>query len=224
MPIPRNEARRASRSLLRDDVYITLRDAIVRGTFLPGEQLRDVELGEWLGVSRTPVREALLRLERSSLVIARPGRSTVVAPLDLRATLDASSVAAELHGLAARLAAPRLTGDELDRMGACNRGFAAALDAGDPTAALAADTDFHDVAVAASGNGMLRESLEQATPLLRRVEMIRFGSLAGRASVEQHDRILAAFATGDADAAAAAARENWLTLEQHLLGLSVQQL
>ena len=52
------------RSLLRDDVFARLRDAIVDGTFAPGEQLRDLELADWLGVSRTPVREALLRLRR----------------------------------------------------------------------------------------------------------------------------------------------------------------
>ena len=61
MPIPAGVAA-LSRSLLRDDVYVRLRDAIVDGTFTPGEQLRDGDLAQWLGVSRTPVREALLRL------------------------------------------------------------------------------------------------------------------------------------------------------------------
>ena len=61
MPIPQNHPP-VGRSLLRDDVYVRLRDAIVDGTFAPGESLRDGELAEWLGVSRTPVREALLRL------------------------------------------------------------------------------------------------------------------------------------------------------------------
>ncbi len=71
------------RALLRDDVHARLRDAIVDGTLAPGEQLRDVELAERLGVSRTPVREALLELARAGLVTATPGRSTVVAPLAL---------------------------------------------------------------------------------------------------------------------------------------------
>lgn len=224
MPIPQDTAPRPPRALLRDDVYVTLRDAIVRGTFEPGEQLRDGDLGEWLGVSRTPVREALLRLERAGLVIARPGRSTIVAPLDVRAALDASAVAAELHGLAARLAVPRLAADQIERMRTANAEFAAALDADDPEAARLADTAFHDVAVEAGANRMLREALEQATPLLRRVELMRFGSLAGRGSVEQHDRIIAACAAGDAEAAGAIARENWQTLEQHLLGLGIPDL
>ncbi len=83
MPIPQ-DAPALRRSLLRDDVFTRLRDAIVDGTLAPGEQLRDLELAAWLGVSRTPVREALLRLGEAGLVVARPGRSTVVTPLDLR--------------------------------------------------------------------------------------------------------------------------------------------
>src|SRR6478752_3065923 len=75
MPIPSDTAG-VDRSLLRDDVYRRLRDAIVDGTFAPGEQLKDGELADWLGVSRTPIREALLRLARAGLVVAEPGRST----------------------------------------------------------------------------------------------------------------------------------------------------
>jgi DNA-binding GntR family transcriptional regulator len=72
MPIPASAP--VDRSLLRDGVYQRLRDAIVDGTFQPGEQLKDGELAEWLGVSRTPVREALLRLGGSGLVVALPGQ------------------------------------------------------------------------------------------------------------------------------------------------------
>ena len=81
-----------------------LRDAIVDGTFAPGEQLRDLELATWLGVSRTPVREALLRLAEAGLVVSRPGRSTVVTPLDLRAVRDARDVVAAMHDVAVRAA------------------------------------------------------------------------------------------------------------------------
>ena len=88
MPIP-HDAPAVARSLLRDDVFGRLRDAIVDGTFAPGEQLRDLELAAWLGVSRTPVREALLRLAEAGLVVARPGRSTTVSSLDLRAVRGA---------------------------------------------------------------------------------------------------------------------------------------
>ena len=71
MPIPAGETP-VYRALLRDEVFARLRDAIVDGTFRPGEQLRDLELADWLGVSRTPVREALLRLADAGLVTATP--------------------------------------------------------------------------------------------------------------------------------------------------------
>ncbi|WP_207457279.1 GntR family transcriptional regulator [Herbiconiux sp. SYSU D00978] len=204
------------RGLLRDDVHASLRAAIVDGTLAPGERLRDAELAEWLGVSRTPIREALLRLERAGLVVTLPGRSTTVAPIDHRDLMDAQDVASSLHELAVRLAVPHLSSEELDEMRAANRDFADALDRSDADAALSADDRFHAVAVAACGNALVQELLDQVTPKLRRVERLRFSSLAGRSSVAQHDRIVALASAGDVDGAAAAARENWQTLGRML--------
>jgi DNA-binding GntR family transcriptional regulator len=87
------------RALLRDDVHARLQEAIVDGSLAPGEQLRDAELAERLGVSRTPVREALLELAQAGLVQATPGRSTVVAPIDPGALRDAQAVVGALHAL-----------------------------------------------------------------------------------------------------------------------------
>ena len=137
---------------MRDDVYRRLRDAIVDGTFAPGEQLRDAELAGWLGVSRTPIREALQRLAQAGLVVAEPGRSTSVTSLDLRATRDAQAVVAAMHQLAVREAVGQLTGADFARMRAANKRFAAALRAGDVDAALAADDELHAIPVAAAGN------------------------------------------------------------------------
>jgi len=217
MPVPSSAAPR--RTLLRDDAYHRLRDAIVDGTLEPGERLRDAELGVWLGVSRTPVREALARLERAGLVITRPGRSTTVAPLDVRAARDAQSVVAALHQLAVRLAVPLLHDDDLDRMSEANDRFARALRAGDVDAALRADDELHDVPVAAAANVALRQVLEQFTPVLRRVERLRFSSLTGRGSVALHADLIARCRAGDADGAAAVSWDTWQTLEP-LLGVS----
>lgn len=211
MPIP--VAQRSSpRELLRDNVYSSLRDAIVDGTLAPGERLRDTEIEAWLGVSRTPIREALLRLERAGLVVSLPGRSTTVAPFDTASTLNAQQVAAAMHELAARLATPRLTADDLAAMEQANAGFADAIDTSDTDAALDHDDRFHEIVVAASGNTMVAEVLELATPLLRRVERLRFGSFAARDSVAQHAAIISAARVGDAEEAARLSRENWLSL------------
>jgi DNA-binding GntR family transcriptional regulator len=211
MPVPAAHGVH-KRSLLRDDVYESIRNAIVEGTLAPGERLKDPELEAWLGVSRTPIREALLRLERAGLVIAQPGRATTVAPYDLASTVNAQQVAASLHELAARLAVPALTDADLAALTHANARFSTALSHEDADAALDADDDFHEVFLEASGNAMIRELLEHVIPLLRRAEKARFSSFSGRDSVAQHASIIDAARSGDAERAAKLSRENWLSL------------
>ncbi len=211
MPIPPSDPG-VDRSLLRDDVYRRLRNAIVDGTFAPGEQLRDHELAAWLGVSRTPVREALLRLAQGGLVVTQPGRSTVVSPLDVRGTRDARDVVAAMHELAAREAVPALSDADVTAMRDANRRFAAAVAADDVEAALRADDELHAVLVRLADNRALETVLELFTPLVRRAERLRFGSQDGHASVTQHDELIRLCAAGDAEAAAAVAYDTWHSL------------
>ena len=211
MPVPSAHAVHR-RSLLRDDVYSSIRDAIVNGTFAPGERLRDSELEGWLGVSRTPIREALLRLERAGLVIAQPGKATLVAPYNLASTVSAQQVVAAMHELAARLSVASVTEAQIQQMAAANERFARALELIDVEAALSADDDFHAVFVAVSRNEMIAEMLEQVTPVLRRVERMRFGSFSARDSVAQHAEIVRLTRLRDVEGAARACRENWLSL------------
>ncbi|GAA3711678.1 GntR family transcriptional regulator [Microlunatus aurantiacus] len=204
MPVP-TSSDRADRRLLRDDVYGHLRDAIIDGTFQPGEQLRDAELATWLGVSRTPIREALLRLGQTGLVVAQPGRSTIVSGISSRALREARDVVAAMHQLAVRDAVPRLTGDDLQLMREANARFEGAVTAGDVDGALEADDALHGVPVSVCGNRSLITVLEQFTPVLRRVERLRFASIDGRNSVGKHDELIRLCAAGDRDGAAAVA-------------------
>jgi DNA-binding GntR family transcriptional regulator len=121
-----------------------------------------------------------------------------------------------MHELAVRESAANLSTTELAAMRAANERFTEALRRGDVDAALAADDAFHDVPVLACANGALRAVLEQFTPVLRRVERLRFSSLSGRGSPAQHERIVALCEAGDVEGAAAATRANWQTLG-HLL-------
>lgn len=187
MPVPQGHGL-VAKSLLREEAYRAIRDAIVDGTLAAGERLNDADLVEWLGVSRTPVREALARLEHAGLVRTKPGRYTIVSPLDVRAVRNAQSVRAAMHELAVREALPNLSAAELDAMRAANACFADALRQGDVDAAVAADDEFHDVPVTACANDAVRSVLEQFTPVLRRVESLRFSSLSGRGSVAQRER------------------------------------
>ena len=212
MPIP-TDSPAPQRSLLRDDVYRSIRDAIVRGQLAPGEQLRDQELGAWLQVSRTPVREALQRLAQAGLVVAEPGRMTRVAPEDPALILAARQIAAELHGLAIDLAFPTLDEAALDEMEKANDRLSAALGAGDAEAAIAADDDFHEVALTRSGNPLIPDHLEVVTATLRRAEFLHFGSVKGSASPEQHTEIIAAVRAGENAHAVALTKANWSTIE-----------
>jgi DNA-binding GntR family transcriptional regulator len=211
MPVPTDKAA-LERDLLRDRAYTTIRDAIVDGTLAPGERLRDQELTEWLGLSRTPVREALSRLEQDGLVQTEPQRYTRVTPLDRRAAADAFPVVAAIHALAAELAVPHLLAEDLAAMRVHNERFAEALGADDVDSALASDDAFHGIFVTVAANEEILRVLDRVMPRVRRLERLRFGSLAGRASVRQHEEILAAAAAQDIQTTAERGRENWLSL------------
>jgi DNA-binding GntR family transcriptional regulator len=210
MPIPQ-QAPGVDRTLLRDDVFRRLRDAIVDCTFLPGEQLKDADIAEWLGVSRTPVREALLRLAASGLVVAKPGRSTTVSAIDPKAIRDARDVVAAMHVLAVRGMAGNATDAELDRMRDANRRFADALSAGDIAAAMDADEDFHRVPVAVLGNDAIVSVLDQFGPVVRRAERVRFVA-DGQSSLERHEQLIALLASGDVEEASDLTFKTWHTL------------
>lgn len=200
------------RTSLREQVYAMLLDAIVSGELAPGLRLRDSELAMELRVSRTPVREALQRLEDEGLVQAFPGALTRVAPLDASDAREAVPVIAALHAVATRTAVPRLTPADLTALRQANAAFAAALAADDTLAALAGDDDLHDLFLRVAGNGELQRTLDRLMPRVRRLELARFRSLQGRASVRQHEAIIAAAEQGEARRAAELVEENWLSL------------
>jgi DNA-binding GntR family transcriptional regulator len=183
MPIPLKHGVHR-RSLLRDHVYESIRDAIVDGTLVPGERLRDSELEEWLGVSRTPIREALLRLERAGLVIAEPGKATTVAPYDQQSTTSAQQVVAAMHELAARLAVPSVGEAEIAAMAGANAEFADALEKQDVDRALAADDQLHGVLVAACGNAAVAADAGAAPGGTQAVRQPRRPQLGGTARTD----------------------------------------
>lgn len=201
-----------SRRLLRDEAYAVLLDAIVGGALRPGQIIRDAELAAQVGLSRTPVREALARLADEGLVESKPNAYTRVTPLNRRDCQEAFVMLRALHVLAVREALPRMTAPDVARMRAANAAFAAALDARDVEAALAADDDVHAVVVEAARNRTLAATLERLAPRIRRLERLRFASLPARESVEVHEHIAQACADRDPDRAAQLVHDNWDSL------------
>ncbi len=204
-----------SRILLRDVALERIRAAIVAGDLEPGAVVKDAELAARLGLSVAPVRAALARLADEGLVEAKPQSHTRVTPLRVRDVRDAAVVVRAMHELAVREAAPRVTVDDLARMRAANRDFAAALAAGDLDAALDADDRLHGVLLARCGNAAVTATVDRFTPAVRRLERQRFGA-PGHPSVDLHDRLIAACERADAAAAVATTTEIWTALLSEL--------
>ena len=206
-----------ARVSLRNRVYDLLQRAIVNGDLEPGSRVRDQDLAEQLGVSRTPVREALQRLEDEGLVETRRGSLTRIMPLDTQAARDAFPVVAALHALATRMATPRVTPADIDALRQANEELEATLSAKNVMSAIAADDRFHQIFVNRSGNGEVGPALERLMPKIRRLEVAQFGSLAGRRSVEQHEAIIQSAEQQKATLAAQRVEDNWLSLGELIL-------
>lgn len=206
-----------ARDSLRARVYDRLLHAIIMGDLEPGRRVRDQDIAGQLGVSRTPVREALQRLEDEGLVETRRGSLTRIMPLDSEAARDAFPVVAVLHALATRMATPRMGSADLGALRQANRDLEAALSANDVMAAIAADDRFHLRFITCSGNTEVAPALDRLMPKVRRLEVAQFGSLAGRRSVQQHEAIIEATARHDAALVAHLVDENWLSLGELIL-------
>src|SRR5262249_2190933 len=115
MPLPKTGAK-MSRTLAREEAYFKLRQWIIDGTLQPGEVLRDQEIASLVGVSRTPVREALRRLEDENLVETALNRWTRVAPLDFTKIAESYAIIEALEVMALELAFPYLTAEDLQGM------------------------------------------------------------------------------------------------------------
>ncbi|CAM3603284.1 GntR family transcriptional regulator [Aeromicrobium ponti] len=201
---------------LRDEVYETLKNSIVQLDFEPGARLHDKELAEDFGISRTPVREALKRLEDEGLVESTPGSSTRVTPLKEEEASHAFTVAAALHALGARLSIPQLAERDLDLLESANEELELALKQQDFIGAIKADEAFHQIYLQAAKNPEIISALKRIIPKIQRLEIAQFGSLNGLKSVEQHKKIIEVSRQRNADMASRLVEENWLSLGELL--------
>ncbi len=211
MPVP-PVAAALSRSLLRETVYQRLLEAITHGTLTPGERLRDDELSSWLGASRTPIREAMARLEQDGLVETAPNRFTKVATTSSVAAREAYVIAAALQALAASLAAAAGAASDVGRFREQSDRYDWALWRSDSSEAIAADEALHRLILERAGNEQLRRLIEQLMTRVRWMERHAWPALADRATSQAHESLLSALAGSEPSLAALAAREEWLDL------------
>ena len=140
---------------LRDVVFNTLRQAIITGEFAPGERLMEIALANRLGVSRTPVREAIRKLELEGLVVMIPRKGAEVAKITEKDLRDVLEVRSSLEELAAELAAERMNDEVKEKLEKALKGFEEAIESDDNAAVADSDVDFHDVIFEATGNARL---------------------------------------------------------------------
>jgi DNA-binding GntR family transcriptional regulator len=188
------------------DAYELILDAIDSGIYRPGVRLVESELAERFGVSRTPIREALQRLETQSL-LTRDGRSLIVASLDHAQTAELYAVRQELEALAARLAAQHAADEEVEVL----RGMVEADYAliNDPPALSRANRRFHHQIHLASHNRYLVQQLDlvyRSMTLMTRTSLAATGR--GEAALQEHAAIVDAIAERDGDRAAQVLRDH----------------
>jgi DNA-binding GntR family transcriptional regulator len=195
--------------LLRDEVYDRVRNLIVTGEFEPGRQLRDAEIAQEFGVSRTPVREALRRLEDEGLVEMSASRWTRVAELDVTEAERLYPIMWTLENLAISLT-ESIGPEHVASLREANDRLLWALKAHDGVAASQADADFHELIAQASGNQELLRLVRDLKNRLRRLEIFYFGSnvLAERSHAE-HQAIIAALEERNLGGAARISEQNW---------------
>lgn len=203
---------------LREVVSEALRDAIMNGMLKPGERLMEIQLAEQLGVSRTPVREAIRRLELEGFVVMIPRRGTYVADLSIKDINDVFEVRMALDVLAAGLAAERITDEELEQMERLLVEISEHIKDNNMDKIVEVDSDFHDILYRASRNdrlaGIIANLREQFTRF-RTISMSYPGRLVN--TLEEHCRLVEAIAQRDVELAQNAARDHLENAEQILL-------
>ncbi len=192
---------------LRDVVFHTLRKAILTGELKPGERLMEIHLANRLGVSRTPIREAIRKLELEGLVTMIPRRGAEVAQITEKSMKDVLEVRRALDALCVELACDRISEEEIGRLEAACAEFEKATQTGDATVIARADVALHDIIVAATGNQRLVQLVNNLSEQMYRYrfEYIKDESQHERL-VEEHRIIYESIRAKDKTAAAAAAK------------------
>ncbi len=203
---------------LREVVFASLRKAILEGILEPGERLMEIHLAGELGVSRTPVREAIHKLEQEGLVITYPRRGAVVAQITRKDLEDALEVRAALEELSVRKAAQCITPEQLGKLKKAAADFESCTKNGDVTASARADVAFHEILSEASGNQRLLSLLYNLRGQLYRYRMENLKDAASYAGlIAQHRQLCLAMEKQDGELAARTLREHIAAQKKSIL-------
>ena len=194
---------------LRDVVFKTLRQAILKGELEPGERLMEIQLAERLGVSRTPIREAIRKLELEGLVLMIPRKGAEVAKISESNLRDVLEVRRSLEELAIDLACQRITAEELESLNKAEVDFKAAIGNGDAMQIAQTDEQFHEIIYNSTKNQKLVQILNNLREQMYRyrLEYIKDADKRQILMVE-HEHILKALTLRHIQEAKMAVREH----------------
>lgn len=194
---------------LRDVVFNTLRQAILKGELAPGERLMEIQLAEKLGVSRTPIREAIRKLELEGLVLMIPRKGAEVAKISEKSLKDVLEVRRSLEELAIELACQRISDTDMEDMDAAQEAFRDAIAKGDAMEIAETDEAYHDVIYNCTRNTRLVQILNNLREQMYRfrLEYIKDEDKRQILLIE-HEKILKALRSRHVAEARAAVREH----------------
>jgi len=225
VPVPTRSLPSASpRTLLPDLVYDNLLALVISGDLAPGELLREEEIAAWLDVSRTPVRDAITRLREQGLAVSRPNRGTRVADIDLDHARMIFQTLAALHGMAARLALPNLTPEDVEHM----RELITDPREPDPLNAgpvqITAVSEILQMFVQRSGNHVLAEAIRRLQPHMQRVRSNTSDRLSREWVQEHGGAVLATIVAQSPELIGQLVQGFFLAFGERLLAEAAQQL
>lgn len=194
---------------LRDVVFNTLRQAILKGELEPGERLMEIQLAERLGVSRTPIREAIRKLELEGLVLMIPRKGAEVARISEKSLRDVLEVRRSLEELAIELACRRMGEEEVKTLAEAQNEFRAAVLNGDAMKIAETDEAYHDVIYGGTGNDRLVQILNNLREQMYRYRLEYIKDEDKRKILLlEHDKILTAVRQRHVEEAKEAMREH----------------
>lgn len=203
---------------LREIVFEHLREAIISGNLRPGERMMEMQLAEEMGVSRTPVREAIRKLELESLVIMVPRRGAYVSDLSIKDVAETYEIRSALEALAAGLAAERITPDESEELERILVQIGQCIEGNDLERSIKLDEEFHNVLYRASRNDRLVQIINNLREQIQRFRTTSLGT-PGRleAVLSEHTKITEAISERNTDMAQRLAQEHIENAESTLM-------
>ena len=203
---------------LRDVVFENLRTAILEGDLKAGQRLMEVQLAEQLGVSRTPIREAIRKLELEGLVVMLPRKVAYVANMSFKDLIDVLEIRSSLEGLAASLAAERLREEDISDLERVAKEFEKSVREADIDNVLKKDVEFHEKIFLMANNKKLYQLITSLWEQVHRFRVTYVSNYdASLSLVDEHNRILEAIKSGDCELAKKYATEHIEIAEQFFM-------